>query len=85
MERIDGKQKTVALKYGYYVEGMACRIVLCQKHSDSNSVFCQKHSDCRIVDGIATAACQSLSTTRSPAGCQDSFEGFQDKIEARSL
>ena len=36
-----------------------------------------------ILDGTATAAKQLLATARSPAVCQDSVEGFQDKIETK--
>ena len=43
------------------------------------------HSDSTIEDGTATAAWYDLLTPRSPAGCHDSVEGSQDKIEVKAL
>ena len=44
-----------------------------------------EHSDSIIEDGKATTAWADLPTLRSPAGCQDSEAGSQDKIEVRPL
>ena len=44
-----------------------------------------EHSDSMKENGTATAAWDSLPTSRLPAWCQDSVEGSQRKIWVRWL